>query len=274
VEKGSPMSVSDTSEWLRRAAAANERVAVVDRSGRLVNVGRLCPSNGDDRRVVFSSESSDGSADVLLDSAGDHDEFGSKIVPMTPEHEERWRLVWKCREEIAWNRLPDDVLRKILVMVPAAPLLERYVLGFCFEVSLRTVVLIRKTFPAWQAGRLNGLGGRVGDGEELAAAMAREFREESGCDVELGWKNFGRLRGPGREVHLFCASCSLHMIVPDARTSREGVVDFHLVNVVLGEGNPEGSRPLPDLRYLVPMALNFLRGDARTFLDVEERGPE
>jgi len=36
---------------------------------------------------------------------------------------------------------------------------KRYVLGFCFGPSLTTVVLIKKNRPAWQAGRLNGVGG-------------------------------------------------------------------------------------------------------------------
>jgi 8-oxo-dGTP pyrophosphatase MutT (NUDIX family) len=269
------VAAREDSEWLRRAAASNDRVAVVDRSGRLVNVGTLCPSNGDERKVVFCSESSSGVADVWLDGSEEADEFGSRIVPMTPGHEERWRLVWKCRKEIPWNQLPSDVLRKVLVMVPTAPRVERYVLGFCFSPSLRLVVLVRKTFPPWQAGRLNGLGGHVEQGEEPADAVAREFREESGCDVELDWGNFGMLRGPGREVHLFCARCHPSMILPyQPNAGREGMVDFHRVDDVLGEGDPERPWPLPDLRYLVPMALNFLRGDTKSFLDVEERGSE
>jgi 8-oxo-dGTP diphosphatase len=268
------VAAREDSEWLRRAAAANERVAVVDRSGMLVNVGTLCPSNGDDRRVVFCSESSSGVADVWLDGSEEADEFGSKIVPMTPGHEERWGLVCKCRREIPWNQLPSDVLRKILATVPDAPRVERYVLGFCFSPTLRMVVLVRKVFPPWQAGRLNGLGGHVEEGEEPAAAVAREFREESGYDVVLEWRNFGRLRGPGREVYLFCSRFSPGLAMSFKHDGREGEVEPHFVNVVLGEGNPEGSRPLPDLRYLIPMALNFLRGEVESFLDVEERGSE
>jgi hypothetical protein len=40
--------------------------------------------------------------------------------------------------------------------------MKRYVLGFCFGPSFKTVVLIKKkTRPAWQVGRLNGLGGHT-----------------------------------------------------------------------------------------------------------------
>jgi hypothetical protein len=88
--------------------------------------------------------------------------------------------------------------------------------------------------------------------------------------VELDWQGFGMLRGPGHEVHLFCSRCPSELTMPPRHDGREGVVEPHFVNVVLGEGNPEGSRPLPDLRYLVPMALNFLRGETKTFLDVVE----
>jgi hypothetical protein len=107
--------VSDPREWIRKAAAANERVGVVDSLGLLVNVGRLSESD-DARRVVFSSESSSGTAYVWLTESDDADETLSRIVPMTPELDARWRLVWSCRE-LAWNCIPNDVLEAVLKVV-------------------------------------------------------------------------------------------------------------------------------------------------------------
>jgi hypothetical protein len=54
--------------------------------------------------------------------------------------------------------------------------------GFAFSPDHSRVVLIAKNRPARQAGRLNGVGGHVKPGETPAAAMAREFREESLCE--------------------------------------------------------------------------------------------
>ena len=64
-----------------------------------------------------------------------------------------------------------------------------YVLAFVFTADAREVVLVRKTRPAWQAGRVNALGGKIHDGETVGAAARREVREEAGVDVER-WEEF------------------------------------------------------------------------------------
>jgi len=72
-----------------------------------------------------------------------------------------------------------------------------YVLGFAFNGN--NVLLIRKTRPAWQAGRLNGVGGKV-EPEDwcLAEAMRREFKEETGVDTVVeDWKQFAQHLKPG-----------------------------------------------------------------------------
>lgn len=62
------------------------------------------------------------------------------------------------------------------------------VIGFAFTpdpLPYTNVLLIRKIKPAWQAGLLNGVGGKIGDREEIKdeapiQAMVREFEEETG----------------------------------------------------------------------------------------------
>jgi hypothetical protein len=107
-------------EWLRRAAAAEEVVGVVDRTGLLVNVGVLSESN-DVRKVVFSSAQSSGVCDVWLDDSGRSDESGYVLVPMTPEREERWRLIREVLEVVG-SHLPDELLKMILAAVPSGRL--------------------------------------------------------------------------------------------------------------------------------------------------------
>src|SRR5688500_4592906 len=64
-----------------------------------------------------------------------------------------------------------------------------YVLALLFTADAREVVLVRKTRPPWQAGRVNALGGKLLDGESLVEAARREVREEAGVDVER-WEEF------------------------------------------------------------------------------------
>lgn len=70
-----------------------------------------------------------------------------------------------------------------------------YVTGFLFGDDGSDVLLIRKTRPEWQAGKLNGIGGKVEDGECPASAMSREFAEETGVCFE-DWELTIRHEGP------------------------------------------------------------------------------
>ena len=58
-----------------------------------------------------------------------------------------------------------------------------FVLALLFTPDGRQVALMRRTRPAWQAGRVNALGGKVAEGETPADAARREVREEAGVDV-------------------------------------------------------------------------------------------
>jgi 8-oxo-dGTP diphosphatase len=145
--------------------------------------------------------------------------------------------------------------------------MKRYVLGFCFNEDLTKVVLIQKNRPEWQAGRLNGIGGHIEDGETPRMAMYREYREEADWNSQLSWVPFGRLRGNDWEVYLFW---DVSDKMPAARKpTSEGVVGVHKISAVLGK--PKGAVPLPNLRYLIPMALNHIsREDKAAYLDIHE----
>ena len=61
-----------------------------------------------------------------------------------------------------------------------------YVLGFGFDDAMERVLLIEKKKPDWQAGYLNGIGGKIEEADmSLFHAMTREFYEECGLEVSF-----------------------------------------------------------------------------------------
>jgi len=71
-----------------------------------------------------------------------------------------------------------------------------YVLGFAFNESMKQVVLVKKNRPDWQAGKYNGIGGKIEEGECATDAMVREFKEETNVYIKhVEWKDFGYIYG-------------------------------------------------------------------------------
>lgn len=58
-----------------------------------------------------------------------------------------------------------------------------YVLVFAFDWTREKVLLIKKSKPEFQAGLLNGVGGKIQQGEIPEQAAIREFKEETGLDI-------------------------------------------------------------------------------------------
>src|SRR5688500_10328094 len=124
------------------------------------------------------------------------------------------------------------------------PRLE-YVLALLFTADAREVVLVRKTRPAWQAGRVNALGGKLQDGEDILEAARREVREEAGVDVET-WEHFlvwhdpeYRLRG----VRAFDDAARR------ARTAEDQEVFLTRVDTL-------PPNVIDNLRWIIPLALD------------------
>lgn len=70
-----------------------------------------------------------------------------------------------------------------------------YVVGFAFSGHLDCVAMITKTKPEWQNGLLNGIGGKIEDGETPLQAMIREWDEECEILVDKDWKQFAVVAG-------------------------------------------------------------------------------
>ena len=135
-----------------------------------------------------------------------------------------------------------------------------YVAGFLFSPSMNSVVLIQKNKPEWQAGKLNGVGGKVEAGETPEQAMTREFEEEAGAHVE-GWRLIRTERfNNGAVVHFMATTATW-----SEWTAVRSMTTESVVKVPVGPAGyplPHDVTRLPtlmyNLPYLIPMAAILL----------------
>jgi 8-oxo-dGTP diphosphatase len=131
----------------------------------------------------------------------------------------------------------------------------RYVLGFRFDGD--RVLLLQKARPAWMAGMLNGVGGKIEPGETPLDAMRREFFEETGL-VAHDWQPVAVLEGAnGYEMHVFASEGP----IDGARS----VTDEPLY--VAAPWHTEGSslRKLPNMQWLLAMSRQLLRSPGQPY---------
>jgi 8-oxo-dGTP diphosphatase len=120
-------------------------------------------------------------------------------------------------------------------------IIVKCVLGFFFDGN-GNVALIKKNSPAWQNGRLNGVGGKMERGETPLQAMAREFREEAGVEIS-SWRQFCVMTGDGYCMYCFTAR-EKTKINP---STDEGIIDWYPVDNL-------PANILPNARFLIPMS--------------------
>lgn len=126
--------------------------------------------------------------------------------------------------------------------------MQEYVLGFLFNETKDKVVLLRKLRPLWQAGRLNGVGGKIETGESPAEAMRREFREEAGVDV-TAWDLFARLNHDKWRVFVFSAFDSKVLSNVVAKTDEA-------LQIIPADAMSLHTDSISNLQWLVPLARN------------------
>ena len=120
-----------------------------------------------------------------------------------------------------------------------------YVLALLFSPDRRHVVLMRKSRPAWQAGRVNALGGKLAPGESPLDAARREVHEEAGVDVS-SWEEFLVWDDPVYRMH---AVWAFDDAAHRARTAEDQEVFLADVAALPAE-------LIDNLRWLVPLALD------------------
>jgi 8-oxo-dGTP diphosphatase len=120
-----------------------------------------------------------------------------------------------------------------------------YVLALLFTPERDGVVLMHRTRPAWQAGRVNALGGKLDSGEAPAEAARREVHEEAGVDVP-DWEEFLVWDDPVYRMHALRA---FDRAARDARTAEDQPV-------FLADPRALPANVIDNLRWLVPLALD------------------
>ena len=120
-----------------------------------------------------------------------------------------------------------------------------YVLALLFTPDRSRVVLMRRTRPAWQAGRVNALGGKLLPGESPVAAARREVVEEAGVDL-AAWEEFLVWDDPVYRLHVVRA---FDAAAGNARTAEDQEVFLAPVHALPVE-------LIDNLRWLIPLALD------------------
>lgn len=127
----------------------------------------------------------------------------------------------------------------------------QYVCGFLFDSIVHPfnrVLLINKLRPAYQVDKLNGIGGKVEPGETHVEAMQREFKQETGLQIDE-WIYFCQIRYIDKAtIHFFYAQGD----IDSAQTQTDEQLQILGVTAMLNIWCI-----VPDLRWLIPMALRM-----------------
>ena len=129
-----------------------------------------------------------------------------------------------------------------------------YTVGLIFTPELDHVLMINPNRPAWQVGFLNGVGGKFEEGETAAQCMVRELEEETDLKTnEDQWRYFGREEWSDGAVHFLVTRYEGSM--DDAQTMTDEKVEW-----IPTADMPD--RILPNMRWLVPLAIDILERNA------------
>jgi 8-oxo-dGTP diphosphatase len=137
-----------------------------------------------------------------------------------------------------------------------------YVLALLFTPDRQRVVLMRKLRPAWQAGRVNALGGKLLPGESAAAAASREVSEEAGVRVPAdAWRELVVWHDPVYRMHVLS---TFHAAAEYARTAEDQ-------EVFLADVDDLPDECIGNLRWMIPLALDR---DVALPIEVRSANPE
>ena len=141
--------------------------------------------------------------------------------------------------------------------------IQKYVAGFLFfdhvekdiweyETRTKKVLLVRKNKPAWQKGKLNGIGGKIEEGETPDDAMHREFFEETGIEQKFDWKLFVVLKNEivGYELYFYKTSLNDRPNLKQYKNDIGEILEVHSVEDLKKRDK------IKNLEWLIPLAFD------------------
>lgn len=138
--------------------------------------------------------------------------------------------------------------------------MKGYTVGFVFNSDLTQVALVTKTHPDWQKGKLNGIGGKIEDGESALACMVREIKEEAGfVSRESDWTHVLSMQRPNLYVEFY--ACRHQGPATELRTMTDEQVAWYPVAAL-----PQNV--VPNLRWILPLAVDRYTDESITAVEI------
>lgn len=133
-----------------------------------------------------------------------------------------------------------------------------YTVGLVFTPDLEQVLLMHKEKPDWQVGFLNGMGGKVEDGESVVECITRECLEETCLSIPVDdWVQFATIiNDGGRSPDL--AQIEFFTAIYSSQTSDAKKGDYEEVEWFSVADLPNNC--MQNLYFMIPMARETLRG--------------
>lgn len=130
-----------------------------------------------------------------------------------------------------------------------------YVVGFVFNADMSEVLLIEKRKPEWMSGLFNGVGGKAEDADRYVGdTMRRECREECGLDIKRDrWTMFADLMEPVSKLQIRF----FFVVLPDEEYALHRTCEREAVSSVNTNNIANNSAVVPNLRWLIPLAMNW-----------------
>ena len=139
------------------------------------------------------------------------------------------------------------------------------VVGFVFNEKNDYVALIRKNRPPEQAGKLNGVGGKVEPNEAPVIAMQREFEEEAGEKIHVfSWDFVAKILYPNALLYVYTSRLddnTFHSLSsrwkPPASGSMSSYHETEQIEFVSVENDLVLHKDvMPNLKWMIPFCLN------------------
>lgn len=146
--------------------------------------------------------------------------------------------------------------------------MKKFVVGFAFTEDMDEVVLVRKNRPEWQAGKLNGVGGKVEEGESFSSAIGREFEEETGVPREnQHWALIATIGDEKYKMYIFAGKGDWAL---DATTTTdENIARYNVENFIRENIGPSPTA-IFNIPWLLLMARQMLMGrDKAPYYSIE-----